>query len=177
GNGDRHLGFLRLSPFPGLFPGLYTGRFPGLYTGCFPGSQRDEGMPADGQDPQGRKREQPHQRPTRRPDRLVDPVSEHGGDQAHDEGADAEELLARLAVHVMRRSAYTGTTPKRSTRAANATSSPRSASASWRAASEPSSASSHPANSSIRAMEARAASLRASLRMPLRMALMRRPAV
>src|SRR3989454_150470 len=230
-------------------------------------------MPPDGQDPQCRKRKQPHERPTRGPDRLVDPVSEHGGHQAHEllrrtpggvhrrkagarhgadptgtqrarpraaprrppggqapealergqrpadaehgqehrahaqqvpqaradlgaptagdrqpqqgeseeqpdhEGADADELLARLAVHVMRRSAYTGTTPKRSTRAANATSSPRSASASWRAASEPSSASGHPANSSISATEARAASLRASLRMPLRMALMRRPAV
>src|SRR5256885_1404261 len=76
----------------------------------------------------------------------------------------------------MRRSAYTGTTPKRSGRAAKATSSPSPASASCCAASDPSSASSHPANWSSRATVARPASLRASLRMPFRITLMRRPA-
>src|SRR6266568_2560411 len=98
-------------------------------------------------------------------------------EQPDREGADADELLARLAVHVMRRSAYTGTTPKRSGRAAKATSSPRSASTSCWAASELSSASCQPANWSIRATVARAASLRTSLRIPFRIALMRRPAV
>src|SRR2546425_9534951 len=62
-------------------------------------------------------------------------------EQPDREGADADQLLARLAVHVMRRSAYTGATPKRSGRAAKATSSPRSASTSCCAASERSSAS------------------------------------
>src|SRR2546425_704037 len=98
-------------------------------------------------------------------------------EQPDREGADADQLLARLAVHVMRRSAYTGTTPKRSGRAAKATSSPRSASTSCRAASELSSASCQPSNWSIRATVARAASLRTSLRIPFRIALMRRPAV
>src|SRR5438552_7730913 len=230
-------------------------------------------MPADGEDPQRREREQPHQRPARRPDRLMHAMGEHGGyvadqllrrapggvgrrkvrprhgadpvreeqdqagaqrsragrrqapeplergqrptdaedrqehrahperapqagadlvapaagdrqpqqgeseEQPDREGADADQLLARLAVHVMRRSAYTGTTPKRSGRAAKATSSPRSASTSCWAASERSSASCQPANWSIRATVARAASLRTSLRIPFRIALMRRPAV
>src|SRR6266550_1282228 len=199
-------------------------------------------MPADGQDPQRREREQANQRPTRRSDRLMHAMGEHGGyvaDQllrrapggvgrrkvrprhgadpvreeqnqpgaqrsraggrqapeplergqrptdaedrqehrADREGADADQLLARLAVHVMRRSAYTGTTPKRSGRAAKATSSPRFASTSCWAASERSSASCQPANWSIRATVARAASLSTSLRMPFRIALMRRPAV
>src|SRR5712692_2745222 len=97
-------------------------------------------------------------------------------EQPDREGADADQLLARLAVHVMRRSAYTGTTPKRSGRAAKATSSPSPESASCCAASDPSSASSHPANWSSRATVARPASLRASLRMPFRITLMRRPA-
>src|SRR5256886_7621292 len=87
-------------------------------------------------------------------------------EQPDREGADADQLLARLAVHVMRRSAYTGTTPKRSGRAAKATSSPRSASTSCWAASERSSASCQPANWSIRATVARAAARGGSGRGP-----------
>src|SRR5207247_8076819 len=121
-----------------------------------PQAGADLGAPAagDGQPQQGESEEQPDRK-----------------------GADADQLLARLAVHVMRRSAYTGTTPKRSGRAAKATSSPKSASTSCCAASERSSASCQPANWSIRATAARAASLRTSLRIPFRIALMRRPAV
>src|SRR5437899_1845464 len=152
-----------------------------------PGGQAPETLerrqrPTDAEDGQ-QHRAHPQHAPQARAD-LVAPAAGDGQPQQGEseeqpdrEGADADQLLARLAVHVMRRSAYTGTTPKRSARAAKSTSAPRSASTSCWAASDPSSASCHPANWSIRATEARAASLRASLRMPFRIALIRRPAV
>src|SRR5437899_12755041 len=152
-----------------------------------PGGQAPETLerrqrPTDAEDGQ-QHRAHPQHAPQARAD-LVAPAAGDGQPQQGEseeqpdrEGADADQLLARLAVHVMRRSAYTGTTPKRSGRAAKATSSPRSASTSCWAASERSSASCQPANWSIRATVARAASLRTSLRIPFRIALMRRPAV
>src|SRR2546426_890227 len=97
-------------------------------------------------------------------------------EQPHDQRADPEQLPARLRVHVMRRSAYTGTTPNRSAWALKATSPARSASVSWRPASECSSASTQVVNCCVSARAAVAASFRASLRSPLRMALMSRPA-
>src|SRR5207302_1033724 len=98
-------------------------------------------------------------------------------EQAHDQGADPDELLARLRRHVMRRFAYVGTTPKRSAFAANATSSARSASASWRAASESASASFQLANCSVSASAARAASFSSTLRVPFFATFTSRPAV
>src|ERR1041385_2311931 len=98
-------------------------------------------------------------------------------EQPDDEGADADPLLARFGVHVVRRSAEVGTTPNRSGLAAKATSSARSTSPSWWAASEPSSASAQPGSSSVSARAARAASFRTSLRRPFFAALITRPAM
>src|SRR2546426_474229 len=52
-------------------------------------------------------------------------------EDADRERPDPDQLLAPPRVHVIRRSAYWGTTPKRSCFAAKATSSPRFASTSW----------------------------------------------
>src|SRR5207253_5846598 len=82
--------------------------------------------PTDAED-----RQEHRAHPERAPQAGADMVAPAAGDgqpqqgeseeQPDREGADADQLLARLAVHVMRRSAYTGTTPKRSGRAAKAT--------------------------------------------------------
>src|SRR2546422_5722779 len=53
-------------------------------------------MPADGQDPQRREREQAHQRATRRPDCLMHAMGEHGGYVA-------DQLLRRAPGGVGRR--------------------------------------------------------------------------
>src|SRR5213596_2966072 len=121
------------------------------------------------------------------PQLRADPVAPAPGDgeaqqgqpeeQPHDQGADPDEFLARLLLHVIWRLAYSGTTPNRSAFAANATSSPRSTSASWRAASEFSSASCHVANCLVRATAARAASFSSTLRTPFFTPFTRRPAV
>src|SRR6266566_4716689 len=94
-----------------------------------------------------------------------------------DERPDSDQLAAHFRLHVMRRSAYWGTTPNRSCLAAKAMSSPRFASTSWRAAVVPSNASAQPSYAAVSARAAAAASFSSSFLSPVFTALTSRPAV